>query len=521
MRTRFPLIAQLLLALALSLAVMAALILTVFGLQFGFGGDLLVAGRAGERVQTLAELVQGELHERPRGEWDAALARFSEAYRVRISLWRNETERLAGEPRELPAELALFLKPLNRRPERPGPPGDDPEGPPERRPGGPPRPEEGPPPGQRRIPPPRLEGRPVEAVFEPSPFPAPPPSGSKIPAYSRSVIRAGNPSTPWLWVRYPGVSGRPGVVLVVQADSGADGLLADFSPWLYAATGFVVFIGLFWFFLARSIAAAVSRATIAAEAIADGHFEVRVPDGRPDELGRLGGAVNRLALRLEGFVTGQKRFLGDTAHELCAPLARLEMGLSVLAQRSPKELVERLDDARDDVREMATLVQELLAFSKAGLQSSALSLERVELAPLIAAVVGREAPLEEMVTVSVPKDLRVMAVPDLLARAVANLVRNAFRHGAPGGPVFVAATRSGETVTLTVSDNGPGVPPEYLERIFEPFFRLDASRDRATGGSGLGLAIVRTCVQAGGGKVQARANEPTGLAVEITLKAAE
>ena len=89
-----------------------------------------------------------------------------------------------------------------------------------------------------------------------------------MPNYPRALLRAGEPPVPWVHVRYPGAGGRPGVILVMRVDAGAKGLLADFSPWLYAATAFFLLVGLGWFFLARSIASAVSRATVAAEAIA-------------------------------------------------------------------------------------------------------------------------------------------------------------------------------------------------------------------------------------------------------------
>ncbi len=516
MRTRFPLLLQILLALGFNLMVLAAVMAGLVGTQFGFGGDLLLAGRAGERIQTLSELVHGELHNRPVKDWDGILVRISEAYRMRLAVFRPEGTRVAGAEFELPPEVVKRLPgPPDRRGadnlpaeagERPAPEGE----------GGPPPPDAAGPP--RRIPLPRNGGSgPVNTLEI-----APPPPASKGPAnYPRSVVEAGVPPAYWLSLRLPSPNRRPGLVLVARLESLSGGLLFDASPWLYAGAGFMLFTGLFWFFLARSITRAVARATTAAEAIADGHFEVRVPEKRPDELGRLGEAVNRLALRLDGFVTGQKRFLGDTAHELCAPLARLEMGLGALAQRAPKDMVERVDDARDDVREMATLVQELLAFSKAGLRNSALPVETILLAPLVEAVARREAPTETSVAVAVPDDLAAKAVPDLLSRAIANLIRNSFRHASPEGPVKVHAERVEKSVVITVSDTGPGVPPEFLDRIFEPFFRMDVSRDRATGGSGLGLAIVRSCVSACGGKVRARSNEPSGLVVEITLEAAD
>jgi two-component system sensor histidine kinase CpxA len=234
--------------------------------------------------------------------------------------------------------------------------------------------------------------------------------------------------------------------------------------------------------------------------------------------------------RLDGFVSGQKRFLGDIAHELCSPLARMEMALGILEHRTPPDLRERLGDVRDEVREMSSLVNELLAFSKAGLQgAAATSCEPVELAPLLQAAVAREAP-EARVTVDAPPGLAVSAASSLLSRAVGNVLRNAMHHAGAAGPVEITATRmplqheSGalREVRLVIADHGPGVPAEALPKLFDPFYRVDEARTRETGGVGLGLAIVKSCVQACGGSVtaQARPDGTPGLVIEFRLPAA-
>ena len=93
-------------------------------------------------------------------------------------------------------------------------------------------------------------------------------------------------------------------------------------------------------------------------------------------------------------------------------------------------------------------------------------------------------------------------------------------HAGADGPIAISARREGDAVLVAVTDSGPGLPPDELDRVFTPFYRLDASRNRDTGGAGLGLAIVKSCVEASGGTVQCRNREPHGLEVEIRLKAA-
>jgi two-component system sensor histidine kinase CpxA len=162
-------------------------------------------------------------------------------------------------------------------------------------------------------------------------------------------------------------------------------------------------------------------------------------------------------------------------------------------------------------------VNELLAYSKTGLQAREAALKSIPLAELVHQVCTREAGSGHPVEVDVPNTLTVRAEPELLARAVANLVRNALRYAGHAGPVQVSAQAQDGHVMLSVSDSGPGVAEGELERLFEPFYRPDSARTREAGGTGLGLAIVRTCVDACGGSVSARNRRPAGLEVVIRL----
>lgn len=169
---------------------------------------------------------------------------------------------------------------------------------------------------------------------------------------------------------------------------------------------------------------------------------------------------------------------------------------------------------------MAGLVAELLAFTRAGLLPRDAARLRVELVPLAARVVAREA-AADAVTVDVPEGLVALADPDLLARALGNLVRNALRHAGRDGGITIRARRAADAVEIVVEDAGPGVPPEALGRLGEPFFRPEAARARETGGAGLGLAIVRASVEACGGTVRFANRVPSGLRVTLLLSAAE
>jgi two-component system sensor histidine kinase CpxA len=260
--------------------------------------------------------------------------------------------------------------------------------------------------------------------------------------------------------------------------------------------------------------------TGAAGQMAQGQFGTRVDTDRRDELGRLGESLNHMAGRLGEYVTGQKRFLGDIAHELCSPLARMEMALGVLEQRAAPGQGDYVNDVREEVRHMSSLVNELLSFSKAGLRTKDLELRHVALAELCARVIARDAEGKTDITVNVDVAIHVLADPDLLARAVGNVLRNAVRYAGDAGPITIAATTRGDRVVLAITDSGPGVPPETLHRLFDPFYRPETARTREGGGSGLGLAIVKSCVEACGGSVAVNNAQPHGLEVTMVLRSA-
>jgi two-component system sensor histidine kinase CpxA len=166
-------------------------------------------------------------------------------------------------------------------------------------------------------------------------------------------------------------------------------------------------------------------------------------------------------------------------------------------------------------------VNELLSFSKASLGATHAKLQQVPLRALVDLAIRREVTNGEQVETKIASDLRVEVEPELLTRALANLLRNAIRYAGKAGPITITAEPRDGQVALSVSDCGPGIPEAELQRIFDPFYRLDASRDRETGGVGLGLAIVKTCVEGCQGTVVADNRLPTGLQVTITLRGVE
>jgi two-component system sensor histidine kinase CpxA len=353
-----------------------------------------------------------------------------------------------------------------------------------------------------------------------------PPAGPRPPGPQppRFMLRTENPTRYWVGVRVPPtrpVPPRPGpLVLVAMSPSlWGGGLFFDLTPWITVGAGLFFFSVLFWIPLVRGLTRSISQMTRATAEIAEGRFDTRVGTRRRDELGRLGGAIDQMAARLNGLVSGQKRFLGDIAHELCSPIARIQVALGILEQRADEKQQPYVTDLQEEVQHMSGLVNELLSFSKASLEPAAIKLQPVNLREVVAQAVRREAGETGNIQIEIGGEVKVLADPELLLRAVANLIRNAVRYAGDAGPITVSSRSEGDQILVTVADCGPGVPEESLAQLFDPFYRPELSRSAETGGVGLGLAIVKTCVESCRGTVSCRNRHPSGLEVTLRLNA--
>ena len=482
MKLRLPLLAKIQALLLLNLLLLASIFFFVFQLQFRFGLDSLLTGLAGDRVKVTAQVISQALQDKPADTWSSALEQFSKTYKVDFFLMRHDGTVAAGPEGSIPTNILARIT--------------------ERRPGE----------GLGRGPPP---GKGLRRTRD------------EIELQIRFCERTTSPVRYWIGVQVPLTGAevdparpRPLTLLLRSESLHGGGLFFDVRPWIYAAFGALVFSVLLWIPFVRGVTRSLTQMTRVAGHLAEGQFQSRAEEHRYDEIGQLGNAINRMAVRLDGLLTGQKRFLSDVAHELCSPLARMQMALGILESRHAPAASDSLQDLREEVEEMSSLIHELLSFSKADLARHHLQLVSVELSEIAHRVVTREGLKPEQFQLAIAEGIAVMAEPNLLARALGNLVRNAVRYAGQVGPVTLSATSRADHVVLTVRDRGPGVPEAELQRIFDPFFRGEPSRSRDSGGVGLGLAIVKTCVEACSGSVSARNCTPTGFEVELRLRPA-
>jgi two-component system, OmpR family, sensor kinase len=243
---------------------------------------------------------------------------------------------------------------------------------------------------------------------------------------------------------------------------------------------------------------------------------------RPDELRVLGEAFNHMLDRLEEAFRSQREFVADASHELRTPLTVMRGQLEVLAaQRNPPDSelrrVERLVQA--EISRMARLVEDLLVLAKAE-QTDFLRPEPIDLAAFVAHLWdGLALTAQRRFELGPVPEGALLADPDRLTQALRNLVRNAIEHTAEdAGLVRLEVERVGSAeIRFAVTDDGPGIPPDQRERVFERFHRTDQARDRAAGGAGLGLAIVRAVANAHGGHANVTEIPGNGRGTRIEL----
>ena len=312
----------------------------------------------------------------------------------------------------------------------------------------------------------------------------------------------------------------------------------------------VITSGFMCYLLAWSMTSPVTRLRKAAQSLAAGDLSARAgapKSGRRDELAELMRDFDRMAERIEGLVESQSRLLKDVSHELRSPLARLSVALGLARQRAASDggrevapdLESSLNRIETEADRLNQLIQRLLTISRLESGTDGLHKITLSLRELVEAV-AHDAEYENhgracRVTTSPAReatangsaegadDFLAEGDPDLLRSAVENAVRNATRYTAEGTTVEVRLERQtvahGEEIVIRVLDSGPGVPNDALQKIFEPFYRLDDARNRATGGAGLGLSIADRAIRLHGGQLRASNRKEGGLEIEIRIPA--
>ena len=295
----------------------------------------------------------------------------------------------------------------------------------------------------------------------------------------------------------------------------------------------IISSGLVCYILARYLTSPIAQLRAATQKLASGDLSARagLPGSRRcDEMAELMRDFDRMAERLENLVTAQGRLLTDISHELRSPLARLNVALELARQRSGTEARSALDRIDRETNRLNELIQRLLTIAR--LEAGDESIEKLPVhLEQIVRDIAKDAAFEAQsrhcqVEATIVDDCVVLGSASLLHSAIENVVRNAIRYTQENTSVQVRLEQGvgiendslqGPEAVVRVTDSGPGVPEDALDKLFRPFYRIDDARGRQTGGVGLGLAITDRAVRLHGGTIRVANRPQGGLVVEIRL----
>lgn len=257
-----------------------------------------------------------------------------------------------------------------------------------------------------------------------------------------------------------------------------------------------------------------------------GNFNVKAKEKGPLELVEMAKALNYMSAELDEYEQNRKKFVSDVSHELKTPLATIKLICdSIVTTENPNfEMIQDfLGDLSDEVDRLTRIVERLLTLTKMDSNQNNLSATPVDFVVMLNAIIRKLTPNAEAKNIVLYSDYSVDALSPMLLdydkiwEAIYNLVDNAIKYTPEGGFVKLGLELSGKTVTVKISDNGPGIPDEDKDRIFERFYRLDDSRARDTGGTGLGLAIAKEAVVLHGGDIYVKDGEEGGSVFVVTV----
>lgn len=257
-----------------------------------------------------------------------------------------------------------------------------------------------------------------------------------------------------------------------------------------------------------------------ADDFGSGQLSARAHLHRRDAVYPLAERINHMADRIQGLMDAQRNLLHSVSHEVRTPIARLEFALELLRDAAGNPALDkRITAMEGDLNELKDLVNELLSMSKLDARQE-LHKEPVDVNEMLRSLVDGLTPPPEQLSQNISPGLGdIECDRRLLCRAIDNLLRNAVKYA--NGHLALSAQRTAQQLEIVVEDNGPGIPEEEREKIFEPFYRLDRSRDRATGGFGLGLSIAQKAVRLHGGTLHIETSGSLGgarMVVRLPVK---
>ena len=294
---------------------------------------------------------------------------------------------------------------------------------------------------------------------------------------------------------------------------------------LYGALMATIIALLLGIFLSRTLTRPIRELTRATHAVSEGDLSQQVPVRSNDELGELAKAFNKMSTELSRSVNARKQMTADIAHELRTPLSLILGHAEAVHDGVLPPTRENFEIIREEAARLEHLVDDLRILSLAEAGELTINPHTIEPQRLLQEVVSLYQYQMQRKDISLDLDIAsplptIEVDPGRMTQVLTNILDNAVRHTPDGGKIVLSAKEVNDQIELSIQDSGPGLKVEDLDRIFDRFYRTDASRQRdgaIQGGSGLGLAIARSIVQANGGQLSAQSQAGKGLRVIITL----
>ncbi|WP_077338923.1 HAMP domain-containing histidine kinase [Pseudocolwellia agarivorans] len=301
-------------------------------------------------------------------------------------------------------------------------------------------------------------------------------------------------------------------------------VLKQLPYWLLISIPVIISFILCWF-LAKTLSKPISQMKKVANQFGNGNLAIRLEENcqRSDEIGDLARTFNNMADKIQSNVEAHQRLLGDMSHELRSPMTRLQVALA-LADKSkdqPETLNKHILRCEKEVENLDNMLSDVLSLSRLESSMHHIHFDKVKLSDILIPLIEDNQYLAEDKNIAITSKLLdecfIEADPQLLSSAFNNVLLNAVKYSPENSKITVQMKLVDNTVLVSISDQGSGVPEHTTESLFTPFFRTSTARERKTGGTGLGLAISKQAVLIHHGEISAQNNETDGLTVTISL----
>ena len=323
-------------------------------------------------------------------------------------------------------------------------------------------------------------------------------------------------------------SGRiVGAVYLIESVSDIDKTIGYIKMNLFLFSALIsILVGMLSLGMSYIVTSPVDEVISVAKEISKGNFEKRIAVKGHNELAQMAQTLNFMSSELENLEEKRKKFVSDVSHELKTPLATIKLICdSIVSAQDPDPAMtqEFLGDLSEEVDRLTRIVERLLALTKLDSQQDDLNLTPVDFVVMLNAISRKLTTNAEAKDIVLYTDFTAEALEPILLdydkiwEAVYNITDNAIKYSPAGGFVKMSLMKDDHNIIVRVEDNGPGIPDNEKEHIFERFYRLDDSRARDTGGTGLGLAIAKEAVALHGGRIEVSSEGQVGSIFSIYL----